>query len=105
MFMPLYFPARQAPRVVIVGGGYAGLAAMVTLREHCPEAALTLLDPRDYHLKITHLHEGFRRPLDTLRVPFALLEQRFDVRHLRAALGVDEDALTLFFIHPFSQGD
>lgn len=96
MFMPLYFPASQAPRVVIVGGGYAGLAAMVTLREHCPEAALTLLDPRDDHLKITHLHEGFRRPLDTLRVSFALLEQRFDVRHLRAALGFDEDALTLW---------
>lgn len=90
MFMPLYFPAKQAPRVVIAGGGYAGLAAMVTLRERCPDAEITLIDPRDHHLKVTHLHESFRRPLADLRLPFAILAKRFDIRHVRAELHFDE---------------
>jgi len=93
MFMPFYFPARQAPRVVIVGGGYAGLAALVTLRERRPDAEITLIDPRDHHLKVTHLHESFRRPLADLRLPFDILAKRFDIRHVRAALDFDEQAI------------
>lgn len=89
MFMPLYFPSREPLRVVIVGGGYAGLAALVTLRERRPDAELTLVDPRDHHLKITHLHETFRRPLDDLRLPFTVLEKRFDIRHVQAELPFD----------------
>lgn len=94
MFMPLYFPARQAPQVAIVGGGYAGLAALVTLRERRPDAGITLIDPRDHHLKLTHLHECFRRPLADFRVPFSILEQRFDFRHVQAGLAFDEEALS-----------
>lgn len=93
MFMPLYFPTRRAPKVAIVGGGYAGLAALVTLRERRPDAEITLIDPRDHHLKITHLHECFRRPLADFRLPFGLLEQRFDIRHIQADLAFDEQAL------------
>ena len=47
MFMPFYLPADKAPRVVIVGGGYAGLSALVALRDHCPGAEIVLIDPRD----------------------------------------------------------
>lgn len=93
MFMPLYFPTRRAPKVAIVGGGYAGLAALVTLRERRPDAEITLVDPRDHHLKITHLHECFRRPLGDFRLPFGTLEKRFDIRHVQAGLTFDEQAL------------
>lgn len=94
MFMPFYFPVKQPPRIVIVGGGYAGLAALVTLRERLPEAEIALVDPRDHHLKVTHLHESFRRPLTEMFVPFERLAQRFDVRHAKAELEYDEQALS-----------
>jgi NADH dehydrogenase len=96
MLMPLYFPDHQAPKVAIIGGGYAGLAAMVTIRERLPEAEITLIDPREHHLKITHLHETFRRPLMEMQLSFRRLEQRFGIRFLQGAVDYDEDLLELW---------
>ena len=96
MLMPLYFPGHEAPRVVIVGGGYAGLAAMVTIRERLPDAEITLIDPREHHLKITHLHETFRRPLAEMQLSFRRLEERFGIRSLQGSLAFDEDLLELW---------
>jgi len=93
MFMPFYLPSDKAPRVIIVGGGYAGLSAMVALRQHSPEADIVVIDPRDHHLKVTHLHESFRRPLSEFRVPFDVLSKRFNARHVQASLPFDEDSL------------
>jgi len=93
MLLPFYVPNGAAPKVVVVGGGYAGLAALVTLREHCRSAEIALIDPQDHHLKITHLHESFRRPMAEFRLPFAMLERRFGIRHLQAALTPDEATL------------
>jgi NADH dehydrogenase len=93
MFIPFYIPGRDRLRVVIVGGGYSGLAALVTLREHCRDAEIVLVDPQTHHLKITRLHESFRRPLDEFRLPFSALEQRFGIRHIRAELACDEASL------------
>jgi NADH dehydrogenase len=90
MFLPFYFPRPEPIRVVIVGGGYAGLAALITLREHRPDTEIVLIDPRSHHLKITHLHESFRRPLSDLLVPFAALEKRFAFRHIAAAVEFDD---------------
>ncbi|MFN5744850.1 MAG: NAD(P)/FAD-dependent oxidoreductase [Methylococcaceae bacterium] len=94
MFMPFYFAGKNPPRVAIVGGGYAGLAALTTLREKSPEAEITLVDPRDRHVKVTHLHESFRRPFDELSLPFATLAQRFNVRHIQAELNADNEVLS-----------
>jgi NADH dehydrogenase len=93
MFIPFYIPSRDRLRVVIVGGGYSGLAALVTLREYCRDAEIVLIDPRSHHLKITHLHESFRRPLADFRLPFAALEKRFGIRHIQAELPFDEALL------------
>jgi NADH dehydrogenase len=93
MFIPFYFPTKDRLRIAIAGGGYSGLAALVTLREHCPDADIVLIDPRSHHLKITHLHESFRRPVADFRLPFKALEKRFGIRHVQAELPLDESLL------------
>ncbi len=92
-FLPLYIPKGRRLKIVIVGGGYAGIAALVTLHRYSPDAEITLIDPGIDHLKITHLHETFRYPLSDFLVPYAFLEQRFGCRHIRSALAVDESML------------
>ncbi|MXS85059.1 pyridine nucleotide-disulfide oxidoreductase [Nitrosomonas sp. HPC101] len=91
--LPLYILKSTRPKIVIIGGGYAGLAALTTLRRYSADVEITLIDPGTHHLKITHLHETFRYPLSDLQVSYTLLEQRFDCRHIRSALTIDEAAL------------
>lgn len=92
-FLPFYIPSRKQLKVVIVGGGYAGIAALTTLVRYMPDAEITMVDPRMHHIKITHLHETFRYPLSDVLVPFSILEQRFGCRHVCAAFTFDETAL------------
>ena len=37
-------------KLVITGGGYAGLAALISLRKQASDAEITLIDPRHCHL-------------------------------------------------------
>jgi NADH dehydrogenase len=92
-FLPFYIPRHERLKIVIVGGGYAGIAALVTLLRHMPEAHVTIIDPRSHHVKITHLHETFRYPLDDFLIPYSTLENRFGCRHIRAELCLDDAAL------------
>lgn len=92
-FLPFYIPGRKQLKVVIVGGGYAGIAALTTLVRYMPDAEITMVDPRKHHIKITHLHETFRYPLSDVLVPFSVLEQRFGCRHVCAALTIEETTL------------
>ncbi len=93
MFIPFYFPKQGQLRVIIVGGGYSGLAALAGIREFRQDAEITLIDPRSHHLKITHLHETFRRPLSDFQVAFSALERRFSMRHIQTAQHVDDGLL------------
>ncbi|BBA34872.1 NADH dehydrogenase [Methylocaldum marinum] len=93
MFLPFYFPSKQALKLVIIGGGYSGLSALITIRKYRPDAEIVLIDRRPYHLKITHLHESFRRPLEDFKLPFQALEKRFNFRHIMADLTFDDTAL------------
>ena len=97
-FLPLYVPKILSKgsrlRIVIIGGGYAGIAALTTLHRYNPDAEVTLIDPNANHLKITHLHETFRYPLSDFLIPYTVLEQRFNCHHIRSALTVDEATLT-----------
>lgn len=92
-FLPFYVPGRKQLKIIIIGGGYAGLAALTTLVRYMPDAEVTIVDPRTHHLKITHLHETFRYPLSDLLVPFAELEQRFGCRHVCTELLLEETTL------------
>ena len=90
-FLPFYIPQRKNLRIVIVGGGYAGIAALTTFLRYMPDANITIVDPRSHHIKITHLHETFRYPLQDFMVPFSSLEKRFGCRHICAELLTTED--------------
>jgi NADH dehydrogenase len=80
-------------KLIIIGGGYAGLSALITLRKQAPDAEITLIDPRPDHLIITRLHETVHRPLDTIRVAYSLLAKRFDFIHKQQAMLFDEGLL------------
>ncbi len=82
---------RHEPlKLIVVGGGYAGLSALIALRRKAPSASITLIDPRPYHLLITRLHESVRRPLQELQIPFSKLAERFGFSHLQQTLRFDE---------------
>lgn len=89
--LPFYIPKCKQLKIIIVGGGYAGIAAMTTFLHYMPDADITIVDPRSHHIKITHLHETFRYPLQDFLVPFSTLEQRFGCRHICAKLNIDRD--------------
>jgi len=90
-FLPFYIPQRKKLNIVIVGGGYAGITALTTFVRYMPDANITIVDPRSHHIKITHLHESFRYPLQDFMVPFSSLEERFNCRHICAELHATED--------------
>lgn len=83
-------------KLIIIGGGYAGLSALITLRKQAPDAEITLIDPRPYHLIITRLHETVHRPLDTIQIPYPLLAKRFDFIHIQQAILLNDDLLRVW---------
>ena len=80
-------------KLIIIGGGYAGLSALITLRKQAPDAEITLIDPRADHLIITRLHETVHCPLNNIRVPYSLLAKRFNFIHKQHAIQFDENLI------------
>lgn len=91
--LPFYISNKKNLKIVIVGGGYAGIAALATLARYQPGAEITLIDPKINHIKITHLHETFRYPLTDFLIPFTDIEQEFGCRHLAMELPFSESTL------------
>ncbi|HEY5139841.1 MAG TPA: FAD-dependent oxidoreductase, partial [Methylococcales bacterium] len=83
-------------KLIIIGGGYAGLSALITLRKQVPDAEITLIDPRLNHLIITRLHETVHCPLDKIQIPYSLLAKRFDFIHQQQAIHFDENQLRVW---------
>tara|TARA_Y100001936_G_scaffold253542_1_gene318828 strand:- start:2908 stop:4068 length:1161 start_codon:yes stop_codon:yes gene_type:complete len=90
-FLPFYIPQRKNLNIIIVGGGYAGVSALTTFSRYMPDANVTIVDPRTHHIKITHLHETFRYPLQDFMVPFSYLEKKFGCRHICTELFATEN--------------
>lgn len=71
-------------RVIIIGGGYAGLSCLLQLRRKCPEVDIHLLDSRSAHIKNNHLHQTLKRSLQDFSVPYPALAERlgFTFHHI-----------------------
>lgn len=80
-------------RIVVVGGGYAGLSCLMALADRLPDTQRVLVDPARYHIKLTRLQEGLRRPAGDLRVPFEKLAARYGFRHVSARPSLGATAL------------
>ncbi|MEM9055864.1 MAG: FAD-dependent oxidoreductase [Pseudomonadota bacterium] len=76
--------------IVVAGGGYAGLACLIDLKKRAPRARLTLVDPADEHLKLTHLHEALRVPRARFVQSFAALGKRIGFEHVAASAGAPD---------------
>ena len=66
------------PRIVVLGGGYAGLATLIALSKQDKSLELHLVDAHLEHCKITNLHKTFRHPVENFTVRYAQLAERFN---------------------------
>ena len=85
-----------SPRVVVVGGGFAGLAAVKTLSKVKPPVRVTLLEQHNYHLfqpLLYQLATGLVQPADIAH-PVRGIVRRYRRTGVRMATvsGVDFDA-------------
>lgn len=63
-------------RVVVLGGGYAGLACLIELCKRDKSLDLHLVDAGADHCKITNLHKTFQHPLEKFTVSYGELAEK-----------------------------
>jgi len=75
----------MAKKVLIVGAGYAGIEAALTLNKHKKkndDLEITLVDKNTYHTLLTELHEvaGNRVSEEAIRIPLSRIFKNTDVK-------------------------
>ncbi len=80
-------------RVVVIGGGYAGLACLIDLSKKAPKLERHLVDGRTEHCKTTNLHKTFVKPVTDFSVSYAELAERFDFRFHHQKLNITPEEL------------
>jgi len=81
------------PRVVVLGGGYAGLACLIELSKNDKSLELHLLDAGVDHCKITNLHKTFHHELEKFTVSYAELAKKFNFTFHQHRLDFSEQDL------------
>jgi NADH dehydrogenase len=80
-------------RVVVLGGGYAGLACLIELSKKDKSLELHLLDEDLDHCKITNLHKTFQHKLEKFTVSYAELAKKFHFTFHQQRLDFSEQDL------------
>jgi len=81
-------------RVVVLGGGPAGLASLLSLSQRCSKWELILVDPGPAHLIVPRLHETVRLPINDIQVEFESLAERYRFEWIAESVVLDQDTLT-----------
>ncbi len=84
------------PRVVVLGGGYAGLACLIELGKMDKSLELHLVDADADHCKITNLHKTFQHPLEKFTVSYAELAEKYHFTFHRQRLAFSLQDLALW---------
>ncbi|MBD1400901.1 NAD(P)/FAD-dependent oxidoreductase [Pelovirga terrestris] len=80
-------------QVVVLGGGYAGLASLISLAKKMPALQLHLIDANPEHCKITNLHKTFARQVADFKLPYTQLAERFGFTFHQHRLQIDNHSL------------
>ncbi|MGF1526268.1 MAG: NAD(P)/FAD-dependent oxidoreductase [Candidatus Competibacterales bacterium] len=75
------------PRVVVLGGGYAGLSAVWSLPKHVFH--VVLVDRRPAFLDVVKLHQTIHRPVSDLESDYATLAKRHDFEFHRGQVAFE----------------
>jgi NADH dehydrogenase len=81
------------PRVVVLGGGYAGLACLIELYKMDKSLELHLVDADAEHCKITNLHKTFQHPLERFTVSYAEMAEKYHFTFHRQRLAFSRQDL------------
>ncbi|MCR9143519.1 MAG: FAD-dependent oxidoreductase [bacterium] len=86
----------QPARVLILGGGYAGLSAAILLGREKDAFDVTLIDASDSYLSSIQLHRTVHTPLSKLRIDYQSLSSRYNFRFRQERLDFDRSMLPLW---------
>ncbi len=75
--------SRYKPRVVILGGGYAGLSAALELPSHVYD--VTLIDQRPAFLDVARLQLTAHQPIEDLQIPFTEIAAKHGWRFIQGS--------------------
>ena len=80
------------PKVIVIGGGYAGLAVALYLSQTVAFDVL-LIDRNESFLDLAQLHKTVHSSLSAVQIPYSLLAKTMGFRFLRKDAPVDKNVL------------
>jgi NADH dehydrogenase len=87
---------RPRKRVVILGGGYAGLSTAILLGRERATYDVTLVDASEFYLSSIQLHRTVHTALSELQTRYQLLADKYNFRFLHEHLDFDRSLLPMW---------